>query len=50
MKRMFEAVVFGGAKLFWDYRHRNTDQYKGYYHWHQCREMLFVHEGRGMSS
>ncbi|MCT1400542.1 AraC family transcriptional regulator [Paenibacillus sp. p3-SID867] len=47
MKRMFEAVVFGGAKLFWDYRHRNTDQYKGYYHWHQCCEMLFVHEGTG---
>lgn len=47
MKRMFEAVVFGGAKLFWDYRHRNTGQYKGYYHWHQCCEMLFVHEGAG---
>lgn len=47
MKRMFEAVVFGGAKLFWDYRHRNTGHYKGYYHWHQCCEMLFVHEGAG---
>lgn len=47
MKRMFEAVVFGGAKLFWDYRHRNTGQYKGYYHWHQCCEILFVHEGTG---
>ena len=40
MKRMFEAVVFGGAKLFWDYRHRNTDQYKGYYHWHQSRDVI----------
>lgn len=47
MKRMFEAVIFGGAKLFWDYRHRNTGHYKGYYHWHQCCEILFVHEGAG---
>jgi AraC-like DNA-binding protein len=47
MKRMFEAVVFGGAKLLWDYRVHNSDHHKGYYHWHQCCEMLYVHEGSG---
>lgn len=47
MKRMFEAVVFGGGKLFWDYRLHNTDHYKGYYHWHQCCEIIYVYEGAG---
>ncbi|XEC94807.1 AraC family transcriptional regulator [Paenibacillus tarimensis] len=47
MKRMFEPVVFGNTKLFWDYRLKNTDNYQGYYHWHQCCEMLYVHEGAG---
>jgi len=48
MKKMFEAVVFGGAKLYWDYRLHNTDHYKGYYHWHQCCEIIYVHEGAGL--
>ncbi|WP_028608974.1 AraC family transcriptional regulator [Paenibacillus harenae] len=47
MKRMFEGVIFGGNKLFWDYKLNNTSHYKGYYHWHQCCEMLYVHEGTG---
>lgn len=47
MKRMFEAVIFGGSKLFWDYRLTNTTHYKGYYHWHQCCEVLYVHDGTG---
>lgn len=47
MKRMFEAVFYGGAKLFWDYRLHNMSHYKGYYHWHQSCEMLYVHEGAG---
>ncbi|MCR2807605.1 AraC family transcriptional regulator [Paenibacillus soyae] len=47
MKRMFEPVAFGNAKLHWDYRLCNTEQYRGFYHWHQCCEMLYVHEGSG---
>lgn len=47
MKRMFEPVVFGSTKLFWDYRLHNTSHYKGYQHWHQCCEILYVHEGTG---
>ncbi|MDQ6417899.1 AraC family transcriptional regulator [Paenibacillus sp. LHD-117] len=47
MKRMFEPVAFGNSKLHWDYRLRNTEQYRGFYHWHQCCEMLYVHEGTG---
>ena len=47
MKRVFEGVIFGGNKLFWDYKLNNTSHYKGYYHWHQCCEMLYIHEGTG---
>ncbi|MDQ0113694.1 helix-turn-helix transcriptional regulator [Paenibacillus harenae] len=47
MKQMFEPVVFENTKLFWDYRIKNIDNYQGYYHWHQCCEMLYVHEGAG---
>jgi AraC-like DNA-binding protein len=47
MKRVFEGVIFRGNKLFWDYKLNNTSHYKGYYHWHQCCEMLYVHEGTG---
>ncbi len=48
MKRMFEAVVFEGSKLFWDYRLHNTDHYKGYYHWHTCCEVLYVQSGHNL--
>ena len=48
LKRVFETVIFGGNKLFWDYKLNNTSHYKGYYHWHQCCEMLYVHEGTGL--
>lgn len=40
MKRVFKAVIFGGNKLFWDYKLNNTSHYKGYYHKavrHLCR-------------
>ncbi|MGO4542923.1 helix-turn-helix domain-containing protein [Paenibacillus sp. 2TAB19] len=47
MKRMFEPVAFRNTKLFWDYRLKNTENYQGYHHWHQCCEMLYVHEGAG---
>jgi AraC-like DNA-binding protein len=47
MKGMFEAVVFRDSKLIWNYRLKNTDHYREYCHWHQCCEMLYVHEGTG---
>jgi AraC-like DNA-binding protein len=47
MNRLFEPVYFEPNSLFWDYKIRNDHDFKGYYHWHQCCEILFVHEGQG---
>ncbi|WP_274649698.1 AraC family transcriptional regulator [Paenibacillus humicola] len=47
MNKSFDPVYFGGRPLEWTYRVRSEGGYRGYYHWHQCCELLFVHEGRG---
>lgn len=47
MKRFFEPVVFAHRQLNWDYSIRTERHFSGYYHWHQCIEILFVHRGRG---
>ena len=47
MNRMFEPVLFDRRKIPWDYRIYTEHNFKGYYHWHQCCEVLFVHEGKG---
>ena len=47
MNKSFDPVYFGGKPFQWHYRSRSENSFKGYYHWHQCCELLFVHEGRG---
>ncbi|MEK4851700.1 AraC family transcriptional regulator [Paenibacillus sp. FSL H7-0756] len=48
MKQLFEPVLFDNRQsLIWDYRIYTDDHYKGYYHWHQCCEIMFVHRGQG---
>ncbi|WP_199615957.1 AraC family transcriptional regulator [Paenibacillus alkalitolerans] len=47
MNPLFEPVRFDGKPLLWGYRSRADKHFKGFYHWHQCCEMLFVHEGEG---
>jgi AraC-like DNA-binding protein len=47
MNRLFEPVPFDHRDLIWHYRSRSEHEYKGYYHWHQCCELFFVHEGHG---
>ncbi|MGN7760272.1 helix-turn-helix domain-containing protein [Paenibacillus sp. 22594] len=48
MKQLFEPVIFADHKsLIWDYQIYTDDYYKGYYHWHQCCEVMFVHSGQG---
>ncbi|MDD9265425.1 AraC family transcriptional regulator [Paenibacillus sp. GCM10023248] len=47
MKRLFEYVNLERRTIFWDYLIRMQSNFKGYYHWHQCCEILFVHEGQG---
>lgn len=48
MKQLFEPVLFTDQKsLIWDYQIYTDDYYKGYYHWHQCCEIMYVHGGQG---
>lgn len=47
MNRLFQPVRFDRTGLVWVYRNRSDTEYKGYYHWHQCCEVYFVHEGQG---
>lgn len=47
MNSLFEPVLFGKLPLSYASTNRTTDRYPGYYHWHQCCEMLYVHEGTG---
>ncbi|MCL6460229.1 MAG: AraC family ligand binding domain-containing protein, partial [Gorillibacterium sp.] len=48
MKQLFEPVLFEDQKtLIWDYRKLTSNHYKGYYHWHQCCEIMFIHAGQG---
>ncbi|MCQ6562103.1 AraC family transcriptional regulator [Paenibacillus mendelii] len=47
MNLLFDPIKFGGKQLLWNHRLRNEANFGGYYHWHPCCEMLFVHEGQG---
>ncbi|MFB9278488.1 helix-turn-helix domain-containing protein [Cohnella cellulosilytica] len=47
MKRLYSSVSFEGKRIVWDYRLRSDAPFQGYYHWHPCFELLFVHEGEG---
>lgn len=48
MKQLFEPVLFANRQsLILDYQIYTDDHYKGYYHWHQCCEVIFVHAGQG---
>lgn len=45
---MFERVSFKDSQsVVWDYKLYTDSNYSGYYHWHQCIEILFVHRGEG---
>lgn len=45
---MLERVEFGGSTLAWDYQIKSVDHFEGYYHWHQCGEFLYIHQGEGI--
>lgn len=47
MQFLFEPVRFEDKHLSWSGRTRSDKDYPGYYHWHQCTEILFVHQGVG---
>ncbi|GMK41863.1 AraC family transcriptional regulator [Paenibacillus sp. CCS19] len=47
MNRLFELIQFQEKPYHWGHAVRSTEQFKGYYHWHQGCELLLVHEGVG---
>lgn len=47
MNYLFEPVPLGNRPLLYGPTTRSTASYPGFYHWHQCCEMLYIHEGNG---
>ncbi|WP_337104323.1 AraC family transcriptional regulator [Paenibacillus sp. YIM B09110] len=47
MHFLFEPVRFDDKHQSWSGRTRSDKDYPGFYHWHQCTEILFVHQGVG---
>jgi AraC-like DNA-binding protein len=47
MNLLFDPVYFDGKPLLWGNRTRSTGNFEGFYHWHQCCEILLIHEGEG---
>lgn len=47
MNRFFCPVEFDGKPIIWDHRHTTEIPFGGFYHWHPCCEILWVHEGEG---
>jgi AraC-like DNA-binding protein len=47
MKYLYDPVRFDDKPLLWGHKSRSESAYVGFYHLHQCCEILFVHEGQG---
>lgn len=47
MQQLFEHIPVDSIPLLCTYKERSEQPLKGYYHWHQCCEILIVHEGEG---
>ncbi|WP_019909131.1 AraC family transcriptional regulator [Paenibacillus sp. HW567] len=47
MQQLFEHIPVDSIPFLCTYRSRSVQPFKGFYHWHQCCELLIVHEGEG---
>lgn len=47
MNTLFEHIPFDFKPFHLVYRRISSDNFKGYYHWHQGCELLFVYRGQG---
>lgn len=47
MRYLLDTVQFHGKPILWWHKNRTESDFRGYYHWHQCCEILCVHEGQG---
>ena len=44
---LFEPVPLPNELLIWVHKRKSEGDFSGFYHWHQCCEILLVHEGSG---
>ncbi|RXZ82215.1 AraC family transcriptional regulator [Paenibacillaceae bacterium] len=47
MRPLFQLSNLGTGLLHANVRQRSLQSFQGYYHWHQCCEILYVHQGTG---
>lgn len=47
MNRLFESIPLDLKPFHWIYRRISDHDFRGYYHWHQGCEFLFVYRGQG---
>lgn len=47
MNYLFEPVQLHNKPFVYGPTTRSTESYPGFYHWHQCCEILYIHEGTG---
>ncbi len=47
MHYLFEPAQLQKKALLWGHRSISAEDFPGFYHWHQCSEILIVHEGIG---
>ncbi|WP_336758192.1 AraC family transcriptional regulator [Paenibacillus sp. USHLN196] len=47
MQKLLEHIPLDGIPLIASCHTRTEQHFKGFYHWHQCCEILIVHEGEG---
>lgn len=48
MSRLFDPIAFHHKPLLMSHKGPSNHPKHGYYHWHQCFEILVVHEGSGL--
>jgi AraC-like DNA-binding protein len=47
MNLLLESITFTSKPIVWNYSTESITPVKDFYHWHQCCEVLFIHEGSG---
>lgn len=47
MNHLYEAIQFENKPIVWNYHSSSISPISGFYHWHQCFEILLIHNGEG---
>ncbi|WP_309121601.1 AraC family transcriptional regulator [Paenibacillus sp.] len=47
MHYLFDPVPLHSKPMIWEHKIKTVENFSGFYHWHQCCEVLIAHEGAG---